>query len=174
LNDEEDNTNPRIYFKIATKNEYLGKIIFELFYDKVPRTCRNFIELSTNQNGYGYKNCKLFRIVPGFCIQSGDFERNDGTGGYSIYGRYFEDESFKLQHDSFGLLSMANSGPNTNGSQFFITLGYHPHLNGKHVVFGKVIKGMDIVKQIEEYGNDDGKPDTTIRIIDSGLYNNID
>jgi len=142
--------------------------VFELFEDETPKTARNFLELCTGENGYGYRGCKLHRIVPGFVIQGGDFERGDGSGGKSIYGRYFEDENFKLMHSEPGLLSMANAGPNTNGSQFFITLDYQPHLDGKHVVFGKVIDGMDVVKKITSFGTDSGKPKETLKIIKCG------
>lgn len=160
---------PKIFFEIATSKKLLGKIIFEIFIDKVPRTGKNFIDLSTNKNGFGYKGCNFHRIIPGFVIQGGDFEKGNGTGGKSIYGKYFEDESFRMCHTKPGLLSMANSGPNTNGSQFFITLNDLPHLDGKHVVFGQVIQGMDVVKRIEKYGTENGKPIETIKIKNCGL-----
>lgn len=143
----------------------------ELFQDKVPRTVLNFLTLTTgraeNKNMY-YKGTKFHRIIPGFCIQGGDYENGDGTGGSSIYGKYFEDENFIFKHDKPGLLSMANSGPNTNGSQFFITLGYAPHLDNSHVVFGCVRDGMDIVKKMEQYGTESGKPLDVIKIIRCG------
>ena len=148
----------------------IGKVIFELYVDVVPRTAKNFIKLSQGKAPHGYKGSKFHRIVPQFCLQGGDFTRGDGTGGESIYGKYFEDESFKLMHDKPGLLSMANAGPNTNGSQFFITLEYLPHLNGKHVVFGQVVAGMDVVRDIESIGTDIGTPQQTIRILDCGIY----
>lgn len=102
-------------------------------------------------------------------IQGGDFTRGDGTGGYSIYGKYFEDENFDILHDRPGLLSMANSGPNTNGSQFFITLNHTPWLDGKHVVFGKVVEGLDVLQNLAEYGTESGKPTDQIRIIRCGI-----
>ena len=166
--------NPIVFMDIGVGSgsnaQIIGRILLEVFMDKVPRTSTNFIELSKQKRGQGYKGCKFHRIIPQFMIQGGDFTRGDGSGGYSIYGNKFEDESFIFNHDKPGLLSMANAGPNTNGSQFFITLEYLPHLDGKHVVFGQVIDGMDIVKQIESVGTTDGTPRETIRILDCGLY----
>ena len=163
-----------MYIKIGLgsyrmNDRILGKIVIELFYDVVPRTVKNFISLITGENGYGYKGCKFHRIIPNFMIQGGDFTRGDGSGGYSIYGKHFEDENFNIKHTGAGLLSMANSGVNTNGSQFFITLEETPWLDDKHVVFGKVLKGMDIVYEMEKYGTESGKPTETIKIIDCGL-----
>ena len=154
--------------EISIKQGPLGTVVMELFKDRVPRTANNFLELVKNK----YLGCKLHRIIPGFVIQGGDFERGDGSGGYSIYGRHFEDESFDIKHDTPGLLSMANSGPDKNGSQFFITLDYLPHLDNKHVVFGKVIKGMDIVKKIEQFGTIEGKPKELIKITNCGEIKN--
>lgn len=151
------------------KSKKIGRITFELFEDVVPRTTKNFIELAKGFNSRGYKGSKVHRIVPGFVIQGGDYERGDGAGGSSIYGRYFEDENFELKHNEPGLLSMANCGPNTNGSQFFITLDYTPHLDGKHVVFGKVIKGMNVVRELEKYGTIEGKPKDRIKIVNCGV-----
>ena len=163
--------NPLVYIDVRTRDKRLGRILIELYEDIVPRTVRNFKTLITGEKGFGYRGCKFHRIIPGFMIQGGDFTRGDGTGGESIYGRCFEDESFRLKHDRPGLLSMANSGPDTNGSQFFITLDYQPHLDGKHVVFGKIISGMDIVKKIETFGSESGQPKEEIRIVHCGLIN---
>ncbi|QKF94153.1 cyclophilin-type peptidyl-prolyl cis-trans isomerase [Fadolivirus algeromassiliense] len=156
-------------FGLPKQKKKLGRVEFELFRDTVPRTVENFLALITHKEGYGYKKSNVHRIIPGFVIQGGDFTRGDGGGGHSIYGRYFEDENFELKHDEPGLLSMANCGPNTNGSQFFITLDYLPHLDNKHVVFGKVIKGMDIVRRIEKFGSEEGTPKDKVCIIDCGL-----
>jgi cyclophilin family peptidyl-prolyl cis-trans isomerase len=160
--------NPKVFMDIGSSNGYLGKIIFEIFLDKVPRTANNFIKLTKQKKPSGYNGCKFHRIIQNFMIQGGDFTREDGTGGTSIYGPQFEDESFNLKHIKPGLLSMANSGPNTNGSQFFITLDATHHLDGKHVVFGQVINGMDIVMAMETFGTDSGTPTDTIRILDCG------
>ncbi len=161
--------NNSVFITFGTKHKTIGRVEFELFNEIVPRTVSNFIELITHKNGYGYKGCNVHRIIPSFVIQAGDFTRGDGSGGHSIYGKYFEDENFELKHDQEGLLSMANCGPNTNGSQFFITLDYAPHLDGKHVVFGRVSKGMDIVRAVENYGTDEGKPKQQIKIINCGF-----
>ncbi|KAI4730965.1 putative peptidyl-prolyl cis-trans isomerase [Aureobasidium sp. EXF-10728] len=148
--------NPVVFFDITLGGEPLGRVKMELFYDVVPRTAENFRQYCTgetkNHLGHpqGYKGCKFHRVIPNFMIQGGDFLNGDGTGSASIYGtKAFADENFNLRHDVAGLLSMANSGPNTNGCQFFITTVPLPHLNGKHVVFGKIVDGMDVVRKIE-------------------------
>lgn len=132
-------------------------------------TAANFAALCTGAMGYGYKHSIFHRIIPQFMIQGGDFEKNNGSGGKSIYGSKFADESFSLKHSKMGLLSMANSGPNTNGSQFFITLEKCDWLDGKHVVFGEVVSGLDIVKRIGAMGSESGKTAKTISISECGV-----
>ena len=156
------------FIEFGTRNGKIGRVDMELYNDIVPITVNNFMTLITGKKGYGYKGCNIHRIIPGFCIQTGDFTKGNGSGGHSIYGETFGDENFELQHDEVGLLSMANCGIDTNGSQFFITLDILPHLNNKHVVFGKVIKGMDVVRIIEKYGTTDGIPKDIIKIINCG------
>ncbi|KAJ2891004.1 hypothetical protein GGI21_002252 [Coemansia aciculifera] len=167
----ETKDNPRVFLEFAIDGRPSGRVELELRRDVVPRTVENFRQLCTGERGFGYKNSKVHRIVPGFMIQAGDFTRGDGTGGKSIYGEKFADEGFALKHDSPGLLSMANAGPNTNGSQFFITLDKTPWLDGKHVVFGKVVRGMDIVRMVEALGDKDAplNPKKSIAICDAGV-----
>ncbi|EPS96481.1 hypothetical protein FOMPIDRAFT_1025379 [Fomitopsis schrenkii] len=157
-----------VYFDITVDGRPLGRIVFKLYDDVVPKTTRNFRELATNQHGFGYKGSSFHRIIPNFMLQGGDFTRGNGTGGKSIYGEKFEDENFKLKHSKPGLLSMANAGKNTNGSQFFITTVVTSWLDGAHVVFGEVVEGFEHVKTIEGLGSASGTPKGKITIADSG------
>ncbi|ESK90674.1 cyclophilin [Moniliophthora roreri MCA 2997] len=157
-----------VFFDIAVNSQPAGRIVFKLYDDAVPRTAKNFRELATGQHGFGYVGSSFHRIIPNFMVQGGDFTNHNGTGGKSIYGDKFPDENFKFKHSKPGLLSMANAGPNTNGSQFFITTVVTSWLDGRHVVFGEVVEGMDVLKNIEAQGSEGGKPKQKVTVTSSG------
>jgi cyclophilin family peptidyl-prolyl cis-trans isomerase len=161
-------TNPSVYFDITIGGAPAGRITFELFADVVPKTAANFLALCTGSEGFGYAGSGFHRIISDFMCQGGDFTNHNGTGGKSIYGNKFADENFQLKHTEPGLLSMANAGPNTNGSQFFITTVITSWLDGKHVVFGKVTDGMDIVRAMEAVGSSSGKTSAEVKIASCG------
>jgi len=160
--------NSKVFLDISVGGTPLGRVVIELKQDVAPKTTENFRALCTGEKGYGYKDSIFHRVIPGFMCQGGDYTNFDGTGGKSIYGNKFEDESFQLKHVGPGVLSMANQGPNTNGSQFFVCLAATPTLNGKHCIFGQVIEGYGVIKACEGIGSEGGETALKVEVTDCG------
>ena len=168
-------SRPRVFFDVTVGGTPTGRVVMELYSDVVPKTTENFRCLCTGEKGVGksgkplhFKGSSFHRVIPKFMCQGGDFTKGNGTGGESIYGEKFADENFKEKHVGPGILSMANAGPNTNGSQFFLCTEKTSWLDGKHVVFGRVVDGMDVIKKVEAVGSDSGKTSKPVVIADCG------